>query len=165
MTENQDGRNQPTAAVEIRSAGLSSDAKVAFDKIARRAYELFESNGRAMGRDLDNWIRAETELFRPTAFKVTESKEGVKVEVDVHGFLPSELEVDLEPRRVTVIGKHHAQESQKIAGRNVSTESESRLIRCLRLPVLIDTAYASASVNRGVLEVDLRKSAPGQIKQ
>jgi hypothetical protein len=34
---------------------------VARDAIARRAYELFQERGRAPGRELDDWLRAERE--------------------------------------------------------------------------------------------------------
>ncbi|PYV20141.1 MAG: hypothetical protein DMG27_23800 [Acidobacteria bacterium] len=33
--------------------------------IARRAYEIFESKGRAFGRDLESWLQAESELLHP----------------------------------------------------------------------------------------------------
>jgi len=160
MAEHEVSKNQPIAApVEIRKMGLNPDAKVMLDRIAHRAYELFEFHGRTRGRDLDNWIAAETELFRPAPFKITESREGLKVEIDVRGFMPNELEVDLEPRRVTVIGKHHKGDSHKMTDGTVSEEHYSHLLRCLRLPAAIDTLHATASVNRGILQVGLRKSA------
>jgi hypothetical protein len=31
-------------------------------QIARRAYELYESRGRKDGHDLEDWLRAETEI-------------------------------------------------------------------------------------------------------
>jgi hypothetical protein len=37
---------------------------VTHDEIARRAYEIFETRGRQHGRDLDDWLRAERELYR-----------------------------------------------------------------------------------------------------
>ncbi len=33
--------------------------------IARRAHELFEARGREHGHDLDDWVRAESELLCP----------------------------------------------------------------------------------------------------
>ena len=33
--------------------------------LAHRAYDIFESNGRAFGRDLENWLTAEKELLHP----------------------------------------------------------------------------------------------------
>ena len=36
------------------------------EKIRRRAYELFLGRGAQHGRDLDDWLQAETEIVRPT---------------------------------------------------------------------------------------------------
>jgi hypothetical protein len=33
-----------------------------YDEIARRAYQLFEERGFMHGLDMDDWLRAETEL-------------------------------------------------------------------------------------------------------
>jgi len=36
------------------------------DEIRRRAYELYEERGRENGDELDDWLRAETELMTET---------------------------------------------------------------------------------------------------
>ena len=36
------------------------------EAIARRAYELYEQRGRTDGSDLEDWLRAEAELLRPS---------------------------------------------------------------------------------------------------
>jgi HSP20 family molecular chaperone IbpA len=160
MNQNENSRSpQERAQVEIRTKGLSSDAQSMFASIERRARELFESNGRIGGRDLENWVRAESELYPPAPFQVTESGDGLKVEVDVSGFGPRELEVDLEPRRVIVLGKHRMHESRKTAGGRTTEEQYTHLLRCLGLPASIDTAHATAYVNRGILQVELKKTA------
>ena len=41
-----------------------SAAKPSPEEIAKRAYEIFERNGRKQGQDLANWLAAETELVR-----------------------------------------------------------------------------------------------------
>jgi hypothetical protein len=45
-----------TAAAPSVSAGISEEA------IARRAYEIYEREGRQPGSELQNWLRAEAEL-------------------------------------------------------------------------------------------------------
>ena len=147
------------AAVEIRTKGLSPEAKSMFSSIERRARELFESNGRIGGHDLENWTRAEYELYPPAPFQLTEFPDRLKLEVDVNGFAARELEVDLEPLRVTVIGKHRIQESHKTAGGKISEERYTHLLRCLGLPAAIDTSHATAIVTRGILQLELRKTA------
>jgi HSP20 family molecular chaperone IbpA len=160
MNQNEIGRSpQERAQVEIRTKGLSSDARSMFAMIERRAQELFESNGRIGGHDLENWVRAESELYPPAPFQVTESADGLKIEVLVSGFAPKELEVDLEPRRVIVIGKHRTHESRKTAAGRTMKEQYVHLLRCLGLPAPIDTSHATAYVNRGILRVELKKTA------
>ncbi len=44
-----------------------------YNSIARRAFELFEGNGRWLGRDLDDWFRAEEELLHPVHLEMRES--------------------------------------------------------------------------------------------
>ena len=48
---------------------LDQQPKPTHDEIARRAYELFEKNGRIPGHDVENWLKAEQQLIadrRPT---------------------------------------------------------------------------------------------------
>jgi hypothetical protein len=35
-----------------------------YNKIAQRAYQLWEKNGRASGKDTENWLQAEAEIRR-----------------------------------------------------------------------------------------------------
>jgi HSP20 family molecular chaperone IbpA len=158
MNEREVSRLQERgAAVEIRKKGLCPDAVIMFQNIERRAQELFESNGQLLGHDLENWVRAESELFPPAPMKVIESADSLKLELDVQGFAAKELEVDLEPRRITVIGKHHTKGFQRIEGGRTSEERYTHLLRCLGLPSGIDTSQASARVNGGTLQVELKK--------
>jgi HSP20 family molecular chaperone IbpA len=150
------------APIVIKSAGLSSDAKEMLDMIARRAYEIFESRGRRAGRDMEHWLQAEAELFDRKPINYKESSDGVVLFADVTGFSPRELEVDLEPKRVTIIGKHQSQSEQTTSSGAVSEKRSTRLLRTLQLPVEIDTRRATARLNGGVLELDVRKALAAQ---
>ncbi|MGB2623744.1 MAG: Hsp20 family protein [Candidatus Acidiferrum sp.] len=145
-------------SIAIKPTGLSPEAKQMFDLIARRAYEIFESNGRVKGHELDHWLEAEAELFEPTPINVKESRDRVTVMADVRGFAPMELEVDLEPKRVTIIGKQQSQVDRKTGMGSASETRTTRLLRTLQLPVEIDTRHATARIHRGVLELDVRKA-------
>jgi len=144
--------------IAIKTTGLSVEAKQMFDLIARRAYEIFEARGRVTGRELDHWLQAESELFERTPIDIKESRDGVTVLADVRGFTPKELEVDLEPKRVTIIGRHQSQTDQKTSAHHTLETRSSRLLRSLQLPVEIDTSHATARLQRGVLELDVKKA-------
>jgi hypothetical protein len=50
------------ATMEPFGEGTERDAGAEGDKIARRAYEIYERRGRQDGRDFDDWLEAEQEL-------------------------------------------------------------------------------------------------------
>ena len=68
--------------------------------IARR-----EARGHEHGHDLDDWLRAKSEMLCPVSITMSESKDRVSVHASVAGFGQSEIEASVEPRRVTIFGK------------------------------------------------------------
>ena len=163
MHEQNVVRHQTTEPpIMIRTTGLSVEARDMLDAIARRAYDIFEAKGRIKGRDLDNWLQAEAELFERTPLNIGESQDSVTVLAEVHDFTPKELEIDLEPKRVTIIGRGRAQVKQD-AGTSVHSHKRSvRLLRSVQLPVEIDSAHATARFRGGVIELKLKKAMPGK---
>jgi HSP20 family molecular chaperone IbpA len=156
----RNGTTDPPIA--IRTTGLSVEARKMFDSIARRAYEIFESKGRLWGCDLDNWIQAEAELFMQMPFDVSESGEGLTVRAEVRGYTPRELEIDMEPQRVTIIGKHESEEETR-TGSSVRPDKQlNQLLRCLQLPMEVDTSHVTARLRRGVLELEMKKAIPAE---
>ncbi len=84
--------------------------------IARRAHELFETRGRVHGRDLEDWLRAECELLCPISVWMSQSADRVFVRAKVTGFDHSDLEVSVEPKRVTILGKKKQNVAKTITG-------------------------------------------------
>ena len=128
------------------------------NSIARRAFEIFEGNGRWPGRELDNWLRAESELLHPIHLELTESDSHVTVRAEVPGFDAKELEVNVEPRRVTVTGKRETkQESKK--GKTVYSEMRAgEVLRIVDLPAEIDVSNVTATLKDGILDIKMEKT-------
>ena len=82
------------------------------NSIARRAFEIFEDRGRAFGHDLEDWLRAESEFLHPIHLDIAESDDAVTVRAEVPGFSAKELEVGVEPHRLTISGKREAKEER-----------------------------------------------------
>jgi HSP20 family protein len=134
------------------------------DAIARRAYDIFEAKGRIKGCDLDNWLQAEAELFERTPLNIGESQDSVTVLAEVHDFTPKELlEIDLEPKRVTIIGRGRTQVEQEAGTSTRSQKRAVRLLRSVQLPVEIDSSHATARFRDGVIELKLKKAMPGKM--
>jgi HSP20 family molecular chaperone IbpA len=163
MHEENVVRHQSTEPpIVIRTTGLSVEARDMLDAIARRAYDIFEAKGRIKGRDLDNWLQAEAELFERTPLNIGESQDSVTLLAEVRDFTPKELEIDLEPKRVTIIGRGRSQVGQEAGTSARSQKRAVRLLRSVQLPVEIDSSHATARFKGGVIELKLKKAMRGK---
>ena len=126
------------------------------DAVARRAYDIFEQRGRADGHHDEDWRQAESELVFPLAVTVADAGECLTVAAAVSGFDAIDLEVCVEPRRVTIAGRRRPD----VAG----AEHRTRLFRAVELPEDVVTSDVIAAVEDGVVEVTLRKVAASEAK-
>jgi HSP20 family molecular chaperone IbpA len=146
----------------VKYGSLLGQIDNTFNFIARRAYEIFEIGGRAFGRDLDNWLQAEKELLHPVLVNVTESDGSFEVTAEVPGFTEKEIEVGVEPRRLTITGKRETKKEEK-KGKTIWTESCSdQILRLVDLPAEIETGKVAATLKNGVLELTLPKLGKAQ---
>jgi len=63
----KDGKSNGTSAraaatAETKAAAPAATARPSDEQIARRAYEIYEREGRQPGTELQNWLAAEAEL-------------------------------------------------------------------------------------------------------
>ena len=129
--------------------------------IARRAYEIFESNGRVFGRDLDNWFRAESEVLNPTRIEIFDTGEALKIQAEVPGFKPEELEVSVEPQSLTIVGKREAGGERKNGNKVVYNERRAdEVLRVVQLPEPVAPDKVTATLKNGLLELEMPKAAP-----
>jgi len=146
----------------IKYVALFDQIEATFNALARRAYEIFDGNGRSIGRDLENWFQAERELLHPVALNIVESDETFAVKAEVPGFSEKELEIGVESRRLTITGKRESTKEEK-TGKTVYTESSSdQILRIVDLPSEIETGKVTATLKNGVLELNLPKMAQAQ---
>ena len=137
---------------------IFQDMRDAFDSIARRAYEIFEADGRQLGRDLENWFRAERELLHPVNVEIRESDDMLTLIAEVPGFEAKDLEISLEPNRLTLAGKREWTKEEEKEKLVYSERRAKHLFRCLDLPVEIVPEKATATLKDGILEIKMPKS-------
>lgn len=149
---------EPVTLKPLTFEGLAERVNEVFGTISRRAYELFEGNGRTNGHDLENWFRAEEELLHPVHVQMTESESGFEVKAEVPGFSEKELEVSVEPTRIVITGKRESTKEEK-KGKTVYTEAcSNQIMRIISLPSEVNAHKTTAVLRNGVLEVTLPKS-------
>jgi HSP20 family protein len=148
--------------VPVRAIAVHDLAKrliKVYDEIASRAFGIFENDGRIPGRDLENWFKAETELFHPVHVNVAEANGTVTVKAEVPGFQANDLAIKLEPQRLIISGKRETKEETQ-QGKCVYTEQcSNEIFRIVPLPAEVDASKAVARLKDGVLELQAPKRA------
>jgi len=130
-----------------------------YDSIACRAFEIFDNNGRWFGHDLEDWFHAESELLHPLHLEMAESDDNLTVRAEVPGFGTKELEINVEPRKLTIAGKHQAQEESKKSKTIYSERCAKEILRVVYLPAEVDSSKANATLKDGILNIELPKAA------
>jgi HSP20 family protein len=126
--------------------------------IARRAFEIFESNGGSPGHDLEDWFRAESELLQPVPLNVTELNGEYVVQAEVPGFGGRDIKISVEPRCLAVSGELQTKEEGENRSLLRSARCANRIFRTLDLPSDVDSSTVSATVQDGILTVHLPKT-------
>jgi HSP20 family protein len=149
---------QPTALKPFAS-DFFERANEILAEISRRAYEIFEGNGRPIGRGLEDWLQAERELLHPVHIQLGESREALELKAEVPGFNEKELSISVEPRRLTITGKRETKK-EETKGKTVYSETcANEIMRVVELPVEVDTEKVTATLKNGILELSLPKTA------
>jgi len=148
----------PLAVKQSSTGDIIDRFQQIYDSIARRAFEIFDNNGRWFGHDLEDWFRAESELLHPMHLEMAESDDNLTVRAEVPGFSIKEIEINVEPRRLTIAGKHEAHEENKKGKTIYSERCANEILRIVDLPAEIVSSKVSAILKDGVLKVELPKA-------
>lgn len=126
--------------------------------IEKQAYQFFEARGRVLGHDMEDWFKAEKELFKPMTVDISEKDDMVSIRAETPGFKAEELEISLEPDRVTIKGEQKT-ETEKQEEKVHYEESRSRKVfRILILPMNVVADKGEATLEDGVLEIKAPKA-------
>ncbi len=152
----------PTPLKVVAATDLFARTQRLHDSVARRAFEIFESQGQTFGRDLDNWLQAESELLHPVHVDIAESDEGLTIRAEMPGFKAEQLEVSMEPRRLTIAGKRESHAERKDEKTIYKEHCSDQILRVIELPAEVIAGKAVATLTDGVLELKLLKVAPAK---
>lgn len=138
-----------------------------FDAVARRAFEIFERNGRRLGHDLENWCQAERELLHPVYLDISETDSALTVELEVPGFTEKDIQVSVEPHRLTVTGKRESREEKRKGETVYSEQRSNEILRTIHLPCEVNLAHHAikATYDQGVLTITLPKRSKDVVRE
>ena len=130
-----------------------------YELTARRAFEIFDGNGRWLGHELEDWFRAESELLHPVHLEIAETDDNLTVRAEVPGFSTKELNIDVGPRRLTITVKHEIQEDSKTGKTVYSERCAKEILRVVDLPAEVDSSKVNATLKDGILNIEMPKVA------
>jgi HSP20 family molecular chaperone IbpA len=133
--------------------------------IASRAHELFEARGREHGHDREDWLRAESELLCPVSVSMSESEDRISVRANVVGFDETELEVSIEPSRVTILGEKKTSGTKATVRTIEQTGSHpGQILEVVDLATEVMPERAVVELQAGVLKFELPTAAKKKIE-
>lgn len=148
--------NVPVQKVEENRPALApvlEGMKQTFEKIRNRAFELFERRGGAPGFDVEDWIRAEHDLFWVPQAELTETEGEFKINVGVPGFEAKDLDITAQPNEILMRGKAEMREEKTEKGVYYSEFGTKSLYRRFELAAPVEIGAITANVENGMLTV------------
>ena len=129
-----------------------------FDHVRRRAFELFQSRGGAPGNDMEDWLRAEGEVFQVPRMELAERDEEFQLQIAVPGFDSKDIRVTALPDAVIVEGETTHQHRETKGHVRICEFGERRVFREIPLPEPVDLEHVSATLDKGLLEIHAAKA-------
>lgn len=128
------------------------------DAVRERAFSLFASRGRRAGSDLEDWMKAERELFGWSPGELKERDGEYVVDVTLPGFKADEVELTATPSEL-IVHAHTTSEKKGEEGQVIWSEfGSSEVYRRFSLPTPVQSERITAELKNGVLTVHAPKS-------
>jgi HSP20 family molecular chaperone IbpA len=140
-------------SVQVVEADMLDRMNETNELIAQRAYEMYQYRGGRHGSDRDDWFGAEQEILPPLEVDRDVTESAVRLTAHVPGFDAKDLEVAIGHRRAVICGIHSG--SNQPANTN---REDTKVMRIVELPFDVDPVLATATLDRGMLEIVLPRS-------
>ena len=124
------------------------------DRVMRRAYDIFTSNGGLFGKDFDDWMQAERELVWRPAVELTEKDDTLYLEVAAPGVDPKELDIEVTTDEILIRADVHHEHKEKKGEVHVCEFAHGNLFRSIHLPKKIDPDKVKAEFKSGLLTLN-----------
>jgi len=150
-------KKESSSAVRVNSTGHEIQDRIR-ERVACRAYDLYQLDGAQHGKHLRHWLQAESEILGEVP-EIRESGCWYTVNVPLRGFSASEVQVSVEPRRAIV-----AAEKQEVTPSEPGRASdvlERAIFMTAKWPAEVDPETASAYLKNGIMTLTVKRCTPG----
>jgi HSP20 family protein len=136
-----------------KSEAIFDELRTMQERIMKRAYDIFESNGRAIGRDLEHWLDAERELVWKPAVELSEKDDAFHVTIAIPGVDPKTLDIEVAPEYLLVKAEVHHEHTENKGTVHLCEFETGSLFRSVRFPKRVDPGEVKAEFNNGMLHL------------
>jgi len=130
-----------------------------FEGVQQRAFDLFDKRGRALGHELEDWLKAEQEVFGWPAAELAEKNGVYEMQVALPGFEEKDVEVTATPTEVVV---HAATKEEKKTQKGAVLWTEfgsDEVYRSFKVPNPISVVHVTANLENGILRINAPQTA------
>jgi HSP20 family protein len=158
------GNDQAVEQRKVATSAITPDDKFlcelneVFEKVEKRAFDLFLQRNGEHGRDMEDWFAAQSEFFRTVPCEVADKGNELMIRAEVPGFNQRELQVKVDSDRVFITGHKERTLQSSSTDRIYSDREYKDLFREVPLPVRVEPREASTMLHEGILTVFVRKA-------
>ncbi len=104
------------------------------DRIMKRAFEIFDGNGHAFGKDLDDWLAAERELVWKPAIELEEKDKEIRLQIATPGVDPKDIDIEVTSEGILVKTETHHEHKKKEGQVHVCEFTSGNMFRFVGWP-------------------------------
>ena len=148
-----------------RSKSIFDEMERVQDRIMRRAYDIFCSNGGIFGRDTADWLQAERELVWKPSIELEEKDDEFRLQTAVPGVDPKDIDIEVTPEDILVKADVHHEHKEKKGEVYACEFASGNLFRSIHLPKKIDADKVKAEFKNGMLSLKAPVAAEARAKK
>jgi HSP20 family molecular chaperone IbpA len=157
-------KSAPKLVVLENADLISTETEQLQERIRSRAFELSQERGHA-GRDIDDWLTAESEIISVPPAELIEKNGTFQVTFGILGINLQDVRVLASTDQILVRGdyRHHREAEDGIV--HLCDFKSATLFRSVRFPEPIDVKSVDVQLQDGVLKITATKLSAAGVRQ
>ena len=133
------------------------------ERIRQRAYELSQERGHS-GRDVDDWLTAESEIITVPPAELIEKGDAFQVRMAIVGIDLEDMRVMVSADQLLVRGDYRRTRETEEGVVHLCDFKSATLFRSVRFPQSIDVNSVTVDFREGILRVGAKKAVAQQAR-
>jgi len=166
-TASEETRSMPQIVIEkVRDGDLPTQPifhqmRRRLEDVRRRAFELFELRGCEPGREVEDWLQAEREVFARPPLETQESDREFEFQVPLDDLDVSQVTVIVTPSEIIVHARSKAERNRAWSDARSDEFASREFYRRIELPQPIRMERTEAAFDKGTVRITAAKAEVG----